>query len=35
MQSMAETDQVLKVDVAGRVWTPRGRREDGDEGRTR
>ena len=25
---MAETDQVLKVDVAGRVWTPRARREE-------
>ncbi len=24
---MTETDQVLKVDVAGRVWTPRERRE--------
>jgi hypothetical protein len=24
---MTETDQVLKVDVAGRVWTPRARRE--------
>ena len=28
MQSMAQTDAVLKVDVAGRVWTPRGRREE-------
>lgn len=28
MQSMAQTDQVLKVDVAGRVWTPRARREE-------
>ena len=27
MQSMNETDQLLKVDVAGRVWTPRERRE--------
>ncbi len=25
---MAQTDQVLKVDVAGRVWTPRARREE-------
>jgi hypothetical protein len=24
---MAETDQVLKVDAAGRVWTPRAQRE--------
>ena len=24
---MTETDQVLKVDLAGRVWTPRARRE--------
>ena len=24
---MTETDQLLKVDVAGRVWTPRERRE--------
>ena len=28
MQSMAQTDQVLKVDVTGRVWTPRARREE-------
>jgi len=28
MQSMAQTDQVLKVDAAGRVWTPRARREE-------
>ena len=28
MQSMAQTDQILKVDVAGRVWTPRARREE-------
>ena len=28
MQSMAQPDQVLKVDVAGRVWTPRARREE-------
>jgi hypothetical protein len=25
---MAQTDQVLKVDVVGRVWTPRARREE-------
>jgi len=25
---MAQTDQVLKVDAAGRVWTPRARREE-------
>jgi hypothetical protein len=25
---MAQPDQVLKVDLAGRVWTPRGRREE-------
>jgi hypothetical protein len=25
---MAEIDQVLKVDVAGRVWTPRARRDE-------
>ena len=24
---MTETDQILKVDMAGRVWTPRQRRE--------
>jgi len=24
---MTEADRVLKVDVAGRVWTPRGQRE--------
>ena len=24
---MTETDQLLKVDVAGWVWTPRARRE--------
>ena len=28
MQSMAQIDQVLKVDSAGRVWTPRARREE-------
>ena len=28
MQSMAQTDQVLKVDTSGRVWTPRARREE-------
>ena len=27
LQSMAQSDQVLKVDAAGRVWTPRERRE--------
>jgi transposase-like protein len=26
-QSMAQTDRVLKVDVSGRVWTPREQRE--------
>ena len=26
-QSMNDADQLLKVDVAGRVWTPRERRE--------
>lgn len=26
-QSMAQTDRVLKVDAAGRVWTPRDQRE--------
>ena len=25
---MAQTDQILKVDAAGRVWTPRARREE-------
>jgi hypothetical protein len=25
---MTQTDQVLKVDAAGRVWTPRARREE-------
>ena len=28
MQSMAQTDQVLKVDTSGRVWTLRARREE-------
>ena len=28
MQSMAKTEQVLKVDTSGRVWTPRARREE-------
>ncbi len=28
MQSMAQSNQVLKVDVVGRVWTPRARREE-------
>ena len=27
MQSMNDADQLLQVDVAGRVWTPRERRE--------
>ena len=27
MQFMTETDQFLKVDMAGRVWTPRERRK--------
>lgn len=25
---MTEADQILKVDAVGRVWTPRGRREE-------
>ena len=28
MQSMAQTEHVLKVDTSGRVWTPRVRREE-------
>jgi hypothetical protein len=24
---MADTDQVLKIDAAGRVWTPRAQRD--------
>ena len=27
MQSMAQTERILKVDTAGRVWTPREQRE--------
>jgi len=28
MQSMVQTDQVLKMDAAGRLWTPRAKREE-------